>query len=100
MSSVGGGQPTRFSSPLFSPLALKGWVNSIKKWAFRKRQRMGYLKELVDLDLSGCIDLNCLDGATNLIVRLTLANLLNDLDQVLLVDLSSSVDIETTVWIR
>ena len=68
-----------------------------------KRTRGGavrYLEKLVDLDLSGGIDIDGFDSRTNLVIGLTFTNVLNDLDEVLLVDLATSINVETTNSVR
>ena len=57
--------------------------------------KWSYLKELIDFHLAGGIDVNSLDGRANLVVGLTLTNLLNDLYQVLLINLAASIHVET-----
>lgn len=56
-----------------------------------------YLEELVDFYLAGSININSLDGSANLVIRLSLSNLLDDLDKVLLVNLAAPVNIEATI---
>jgi len=55
-----------------------------------------YLEKLVHFDLSCRVDIDSLDGGTNLVVGLSLANILDDFDKILLVNLAASINVEAT----